>query len=210
MLLAAGDLGGEPIVGEIQLQPEADAADEVAALLGQLLQAARDRGEGVRLQLPECQRLHLGHHLVHADALGQRSVNIHRLARDPSTLVLRRDVIERAHIVQPVGELHQQHPDVVGKREQELAEVLGRALVFRLRFDLAELGDPIDQPRDVLAEELFDLLRSRQRVLDRIVKDRGRDRLVVEPQVGEDAGNLDRMAEIRIARGALLVAMRLH
>jgi hypothetical protein len=51
---------------------------------------------------------------------------------------------------------------------------------------------------------LLDFLDRRQRVLDRVVEDRGDDRLVVELEVGEDPGDLDRMAEIRIARGALL------
>ena len=138
MLLAADDLGFEAVVGEIELQAEADAADEVAALLVQLLQAPGDRGVGVGLELAERERLHLGHHLVHADALGERGVDIHRLARDPAALVLRRDVMERAHVVQPVGELDQQHADVVAEREQELAQVLGGALVLRLRLDLAE------------------------------------------------------------------------
>jgi hypothetical protein len=59
--------------------------------------------------------------------------------------------------VQPVGELDQQHADVVGG-EQELAQILGGALILRLRLDLAELGDAVDQPGDVLAEQLLDLL----------------------------------------------------
>ena len=153
---------------------------------GQLLQPPRDRGVGVGLKLPERQRLHLGHHLVHADPLGERRVDIHRLARDPAALVLRRDVMERAHVVQPVGELDQQHADVVAEREQELAQILGGALVLRLRLDLAELGDAVDQARDVLAEQLLDFLGRGERILDRVVEDGGDDRLVVELEVGED------------------------
>jgi hypothetical protein len=57
---------------------------------------------------------------------------------------------------------------------------------------------------------LADLFRSRERVLDRIVKDRGDDRLVVESQVGQDSGDLDRMAVIGVAGGAGLAAMCLH
>ena len=40
MLLAPHDLGFEAMVGKVQLQAQADAADEVAALLVQLLRAA--------------------------------------------------------------------------------------------------------------------------------------------------------------------------
>ena len=75
---------------------------------------------------------------------------------------------------------------------------------------LRELGDAVDQPGDVRAEQLLDLLGGRDRVLDRVVEDRGDDRLVVEMEVGQDAGHLDRMAVIGVARGALLRAVRLH
>ena len=118
--------------------------------------------------------------------------------------------MERAHVVQPVGELHQQHPNVVAEREQELAQILGGALVFRLRLDLRQLGDPVDQPGDVRAEQLVDLFGRGERVLDRVVEDCGDDRLVVELEVGEDPGDFDRMAEIGVARGAHLRAVRLH
>ena len=47
-------------------------------------------------------------------------------------------------------------------------------------------------------------------VLDRVVQQRRRDGGVVELQVGQDRGDFERMGEIGIARGALLLAMRLH
>ena len=158
MLLAPHHLGLEPVVGEVELQAEPDPADEVAAGFVELLQPPRDRGVGVGLQLLERQRLHLVHDLVHADPLGERGVDIHRLLGDAAALVLARDVVERAHVVQPVGELDEQHADVVAQREQELAQILRGALIFRLRLDLAELGHPVDQPRDIGAEQFLDLL----------------------------------------------------
>ena len=84
------------------------------------------------------------------------------------------------------------------------------ALAFRLCLDLAELGHSIDQPGDILAEQLFNLVRGGERVLDGVVEDRRGDRLVVELQVGQDSRNLDRVAEIGVARGAQLRTVRLH
>src|SRR3546814_9758019 len=106
--------------------------------------------------------LHLGHELVHADPLGKRGVDVHRLAGDAAALFLILDEMEGPHIVQPVGELHQQHPDIARHGEQELPEILRRALALALRLDLRQLGDAVDQPRDILAEELVDLLRDRK------------------------------------------------
>ena len=112
--------------------------------------------------------------------------------------------------MQPVGQLDQQHADVVAQREQELAEIFRRALILRLGLDLGELGHPVDQPRDVGAEQFLDLFVGSDGILDRVVEDRGDDRLVVQLEVGEDSRDFDRMAEIGIARGADLGAMRLH
>ena len=47
-------------------------------------------------------------------------------------------------------------------------------------------------------------------VLDRVVQQRHRDRRLVEMHVGEDRGDFERMGEIGIAGGALLLAMLLH
>ena len=165
---------------------------------------------GVGLELLEGERLHLLHELVHADPLGERGIDVHRLARDPLALVGAFDVVKRAHVVQPVGELDQQHADVVRHRKQELAQVFRRPLALGLRLDLAELGDAVDQPRDVGAEDALDLLRGRHRVLHRVVKDRGGDRLVVEMQVGQDARHLDRVTEIRVTRRPFLRTMRVQ
>ena len=60
------------------------------------------------------------------------------------------------------------------------------------------------------AEHPLDVVERRDRVLDRVVQQPGDDRGAVELHPGEDAGDLDRMREIRIARGAQLRAMRLH
>ncbi len=50
------------------------------------------------------------------------------------------------------------------------------------------LVTPSTMRRDIVAEQALDVLRRGDRVLDRVVQDRGDDRLVVEMQVGEDAG----------------------
>ena len=47
-------------------------------------------------------------------------------------------------------------------------------------------------------------------VLDRVVQQRRGDGRVVELEVGEDRRDFERMGEIGVARGALLLAMRLH
>ena len=211
MLLAPRHLGLDAVAAEQQHQPRADPRDAIPARpLAQLFEPPGDGFERLGFQLAKGERLHLLHEFVHADTLGERRVDLHRLARNSAALVGIGDVVERPHVVQPVGELDQQHADVVRHGEQELAEIFGGALALGLRLDLAELGDAIDHARNLGAEQPLDLVIGGDGILDRVVQNRGRDRLAVEPQVGEDARHLDRMAEIRVAAGALLTAMRLH
>ena len=106
--------------------------------------------------------------------------------------------------MQPVGELDQQHPHVVGDREQELAQVLGLLGLLGDEVEPLQLGQALDQRADLAAEHLVDLGAGRRRVLDRVVQQRRRDGGVVELEVGEDRRDFERMGEIGVARGALL------
>ena len=81
---------------------------------------------------------------------------------------------------------------------------------LRDEVELLDLGQALDELADVGAEQLVDLGAGRVGVLDRVVQQRDRDRRLVELQVGEDGGDFERMGEIGVAGGALLVAMLLH
>src|SRR5690606_18584580 len=106
--------------------------------------------------------------------------------------------------------LDQQHADVLAHRQEELAQVLGHALVVGQLLELRQLGDSVDQLGDVGPEVLLNLLDRDQRVLDRVVEQRGDDRLLVELEVGHQTGDFDRVAEIGVAARPLLRAVLLH
>ena len=68
-------------------------------------------------------------------------------------------VLERAHVVQAVGELDDDDADVGDHGEQHLADVLG-LMVFAIgELDLVEFGDAFDDVCDLFAEAVLDLLR---------------------------------------------------
>ena len=118
--------------------------------------------------------------------------------------------MERAHVVQPVGELHEQHAHVVGDRKQELAQIFRLLGFLGDEIELLQLGQALDQRTDLLAEQLVDFRARRRRILDGVVQECSRDRRVVELEVGQDRRDFERMREIGIAGGALLLAMLLH
>ena len=176
---------------------------------GQRLEPLGDDLVGVGIELAERQILELLAHLLHAHAAGERRIDVERLLGGAPAR-FRRPMAERAHVVQPVGELDQQHPDVVGDGEQQLAQVLGLLGLLGDEVELLELGQALDQAADVVAEQPVDLGARGVGILDRVVQQRRRDGGVVELEVGEDRGDFERMGEIGVARGALLLAMGLH
>ena len=122
-----------------------------------------------------------------------RRVDLERLARLLDLLLLGHRV-DRAHVVQAVGELDQDDPDVGGHRDHHLAVVLGLRLVARLEGDAGQLGDAVDERR-----------RSPRRsaratssieadgVLDGVVQQRRAERLGVQAHARADPRDADRV-----------------
>jgi hypothetical protein len=86
-------------------------------------------------------------------------------------------------VVGAIGELHQNHADVLRHRDDHLAEVLRLLLLLRERGrsgEFGELGHPIHQLSDFRAEQLGKLFDGGQGVLDRVVEQPGDDRRLVQ------------------------------
>ena len=207
--LAAMDLRLDAVLFQLDGQRLFDLAQHVAAFGVQLLQPLGDDPVGVGIEHLEGDVLEFVAHRLHAHAAGERRIDVHGFLGDADAL-FGIDVIEGAHVVQPVGELDQQHAHVARHGEQQLAQVFGLRRLLGDQIELGDLGEPVDQRGDLLAELLLDLLVRRLRVLDRVVQQGRGDGGIVELHLGEDGGDFERMIEIGLARGALLVAMRLH
>jgi hypothetical protein len=112
--------------------------------------------------------------------------------------------------VQAIGELDQEHADVVGDRQQQLAQVLGLLCFARDQLQPFQLGEPLDQRADLVTEDVVDLGARRLGILDGVMQQGSYDGGVVELEVGQDRRDLERMGKIGIAGRARLRAMRLH
>ena len=176
----------------------------------ELVQLGGDRLVGLRVEHAEGEVLQLLAHALHAHAPGERRIDLHRLLGDARPLLLVLHVLDRAHVVQPVGELDEEDADVLRDGEQQFAEVLRLLRLARDELQPLQLGDAFHELADRRAEELVDLVAGGAGVLDRVVQQRDRDGGIVEPQVGQDGGDFERMGEIGVAGGALLRAMLLH
>ena len=155
----------------------------------------------------ERQVLELPLDLLYAEAVRERRVDLEGLGGDAALLRLGEDT-QGAHVVQPVGELDQQHPDVAGHRHDHLPDVLGLLLFPGVELEPVELGETVDDPRDLGPEVLVDHVDGHVGVLDGVVQQRGLQRRGVEPQVGKDVGHRDRMRDEVLAGLPLLPLVR--
>ena len=186
-----------------------DARDDGAVAGAQIGEPRLDHRVGFRRQRAERQVLEFVAQALHAHASGERRIDVEGFLGDAPALALGHEM-QRAHVVQPVGELDEQHAHVGGDRQQELAEILRLLGALGDEVELLDLGQPVDELADLRAEDLVDLLARRGRVLDRVVQHRGDDGRVVEPHFRQDRGDFERMAEIGVAGGALLHAVGAH
>ena len=181
---------------------------EVALALPRVLQHHRlDLGVALRVQHREREVLELPLDVLHAEPVRERRVDVERFLRDPLLLGLgqRRD---RAHVVQPVGELDQQDAHVLRHRDEHLAHRRGLLRLLGVELEPVELGDAVDDRGDVGTERVVEVGERHRRVLDRVVQQRARERDVVEAEIGEDHRHAERVRDVRVARAADLVAVR--
>jgi hypothetical protein len=130
---AAGDFGVELRVGNRALHRLQNLANHFTPVATRGLDGFLERGVAMRVEVREAQVLQLAIGIVQAKPVRDRRVDVQRFARHAAALFMRHRT-QRAHVVQPVGELDQNDADVARHREQHLAEI------FRLRlFAIAKL-----------------------------------------------------------------------
>ena len=125
-------------------------------------------------------------------------------------LLGRRQRAERAHVVEPVGQLDEDDADVLGHGQEHLADVLGLLLLVGQGAELAQLGDAVDEAGHVGPEAFLDVAERVLGVLGDVVQEGGRDRDRVQAQLGQDLGHRQRVGDVGLAADAVLALVRLH
>ena len=199
------DSGTAQLVGERRAHP----LDRAIALDAPRLHLPRQLLVVVGLQILEREILELGLHTGHPEAVGERGVQLARLLGDPPPL-LRGQRIERAHVVEPVGELDDDDARIARHRHQQLAIVLGLLLGGRTEGQRLDLGQAIDEIGDLVPEVLAQAVQRDVGVFDDVVQQRRRDRRGVHLLLGQDGGDRDAMRDVVVAGEALLPMVRLR
>ena len=171
-----------------------------------LIERVRDGlvARGVEIQQREVFELPLD--LLHAEAVRDGGVDLHRLEGLDALLFLAL-VGHRAHVVQAVGHLDEDDADVLGHGQEHLAHVL-HLLFFDARvLHARELRDALDDVGHRGAEAARNVLVRERGVLNRVVQQRGDDRVLVEPHLRRDDGGGDAVRHVGRAVAALLAGV---
>ena len=154
-------------------------------------------------------------HLAHAQAMGERGVDVQRLLRDGHA-PRRRQCAERPHVMHPVRQFDEHDADVRRHGDQHLAQALRLAVALgNERLGVAgdgvharEFGDAVGEFRHVVAELTPQVVEAHVAVLDDVVEQRGGDGGSVQVEVGEVLRNGDGVLDVVLAGVALLPLVR--
>ena len=163
------------------------------------------------IQVAEGQVVQLPFDLPDAQPVGQGRVNIQGFLCDTPPFLCRQ-CVQGQHVMESVGQLDQNHPDVFRHGHQHLAQALGVQAVWVVRQVAArpgrlletgvqpsELGNPVHQFGYLRAETVFQLLAGNAAVLHHIVQEGGHDGVNIQVEVGEEEGGFQRMGDVGVA-----------
>ena len=218
---AEADLGVDLRLLEGLRQALADALDGGLGELQLLGDLRVQLGELVGIEIEEGEVLEIALDPRHPQPVGDRRVDLERLARDAAA-GLGRQVLERLHVVQAVGELDQDDPDVLGRGQDHLAERLGlrlgrgsagrlsrhsRLVVTTDVLVAADLGHAVHQLRDLLPELALHHVAGGEGILEHVVQQPHRDAGLVELEVRQQPGDVERVDQVGLAGAPHLVAV---
>ena len=184
-----------------------DAGDDGSL---QALQPLTDQFVRLRIKLAKRDLFEFFAKPLHADAPGQRRVYLHCLKGDAPAFFRIVEEMQRAHVMQPVGELDEKDAHVLGHGHDELAEILRLVRSIGLQLDQRELGHAVHKARNFRPEQPFNVRNGRVSILDHVMEERRRHRGGIGFQFGKNARNGEWMRKIGIARLARLAAMGAH
>ena len=135
--------------------------------------------------------------------MGQGSIDVQRFAGD-GFLAIGRQMLQGAHVVQPVGHFDQNHAHIADHRQQHLADVFRLAIFAVGELDFVDLGYAFDNVRDLLAELFGDVFGGYGGVFDGVVQQPGRDGGRVQLHFGQNLGYFERVQDVGLSGGAEL------
>ena len=125
----------------------------------------------------------------HTQAVGQRSIDVQGFF-GIFLLPFRRQVPERAHVVQPVRKLDQNYPQIFSHSQKHLSDVFCLLFFLRQSWKLLQLGDAVYEKGYLLAELRFNGFFSDGSVFNDVVEQPSDDGVYIELEIGKNIRHL--------------------
>ncbi len=151
VLAAAHDPAVDAFVSQPVLNAGFKLADDFVAVAAQLAYRVLQDPVAHRVEMAEPEILQFLAQVVHAQPAGDGGIDVQGFAGDAAAR-FRAHGAEGAHVVQAVGQLDHDHPQVLGHGQEHLAEVFGLRLQLGVELDLGQLADPVHQLGDFRPE----------------------------------------------------------
>jgi len=208
VLLPAADLALDLVDRQAMAQRLFDLVDDFLAVapcaLDRLVDARRAHGvHGFKAKVFEFDT-----NGVHAQPVGDGRIDFQGFLGDASAFFAGQH-FQRAHVVQPVSQLDQDHPNVSGHGHGHLLEVFRLGFGLGLEVHLGQLADPIDQFGHGFAKLRTERFLGNAGVFDHVMQHRGHQALMVHVHVGKNIGHRKRMGDIRLTATAALAVVGL-
>ena len=206
-LVAADHAGADAVLGKDLLRFGKDLFEDRAAVVAaqQNVFVENPIAEGITVR--EGEFLKFAEDLVETEPVRDRHVNVERFLPDAGTL-FRTHHAQGAHVVETVGELHENHADVPRHGEEHLAETFRLSDFVRGKAEFVEFGDAVHQFRHLNAEALGHFLLAQRRVFENVVHEPRLNRGGIELPGGENRRDRDRVRDVGFARFAELSQVR--
>ena len=158
--------------------------------------------------IAECQVFQFPFDGVNPQPVGQGRVDFQGFRGDPFLLVHGHE-FHGPHVVQPVRQLDQHHPDVLGHGQEHLPVVFHLLFFPGNVFDFPQFGDPVHQHGHFPAENVFHLVQGHFGVFHHIMEKSGCQGHIVHLELGQDAGHPQGMDDVGFPGGPFLLGMGL-
>src|SRR5450830_1199338 len=208
VLLPAADLAFNLVDRQAMAQRLFDLVDDFLAVatgaLDRLVDARRTHGvHGLEAEVFEFDT-----DGMHAQPVGDGRVDFQGFLGDAPAFFTRQH-FQRAHVVQPVGQLDQNDPNVAGHGHGHLLEVFCLGFGLGLEVHLGQFADPVDQLGHGFAKLRAERFLGDAGVFNHVMQHRSHQALMVHVHVGQNIGHRKRMGDIRLAAAAALAVVGL-
>ncbi len=178
--------------------------------------AVAPRGGQCRLESARPQRVHgvktaifkFNSQVIHAQSVRNGGINFQCFFGDPSSF-FRFECFQGAHVVQAVGQLHDDDANVLSHGQSHLLEVLSLFFGGGFKFELREFADAVHQFGNGLAKLVRQGALADTRIFNHIVQHGGHQALMIHVHVGQVLGHFQGVCDVGLATAAFLAVVGL-